>query len=550
LAVWNNLAHAGGGPQNVVLIVNPDDPDSLGVANYYIELRKLPASNVIYIPWRVDLYGATAVQFRDRLIKPVIEQLQQRGLTDQIDFLAFSSGYPYLIDCAPLFRDQQFPPQARPLTSLTSAMFFYQSLLNGQVDMFGVESNDYFAPAVGGVTKSRAFGQAPSAAGVGATSGAGKKFLLATALGVTHGHGNTGKEITASLRRAEQADGTKPRGTIYYMQNNDVRSKVRQGEFAAAVRELAAAGVKGVVLQGVAPMNKPDVAGLTTGSANVDLRRSGSTLLPGALVDNLTSAGGQMLIRQEGNPQTRISEYIRLGAAGASGAVIEPFAIPQKFPSPALHVHYARGCSLAEAFYQSVAAPFHLLIIGDPLCQPWAVAPNVAVSGVAEGATLSGVASVTATATYPDARRAGRFELYVDGVRNQSAGAGAPMSLDTTKLADGWHEVRVVAIDNTPIAVQGAWIGQVQVKNGDGVLEIAAPEKRVALAGKLTVNVTSTAPEEARVMNNGRAVGTAAGGKGPVTIDAKLLGKGRTTLHAEQAGEPGLRSQELVVEVY
>jgi hypothetical protein len=72
LAVWNNLAHAGGGPQNLVLIVNPDDPDSLGIANYYIELRKIPASNVIYVPWRIDIAGATAVQFRDRLLKPVL----------------------------------------------------------------------------------------------------------------------------------------------------------------------------------------------------------------------------------------------------------------------------------------------------------------------------------------------------------------------------------------------------------------------------------------------------------------------------------------------
>jgi hypothetical protein len=300
----------------------------------------------------------------------------------------------------------------------------------------------------------------------------------------------------------------------------------------------------------VAPPNKPDVAGLTTGFATVDFKRSGSTLLPGALVDNLTSYGAKFTTRPPLDPQTRISEYIRLGAAGASGAVIEPHAIPQKFPSAALHVHYARGCSLAEAFYQSIAAPFHLIVIGDPLCQPWAVAPNVAVSGLAEGATLSGVASITATARYPDARQASRFELYVDGVRNQAAAAGSPMSLDTTKLADGWHELRVVAIDNTPIAVQGAWIGQVQVKNGDGALELTAPVKRVAVDGTVILAVTSTAQEDAQIMHNGRVVGTAAGGSGSVEIEAKLLGKGRTALHAEQAGASPLRSSTVVVEVY
>jgi hypothetical protein len=266
------------------------------------------------------------------------------------------------------------------------------------------------------------------------------------------------------------------------------------------------------------------------------------------LVDNLTSYGAKFTTRPPLDPQTRISEYIRLGAAGASGAVVEPYAIPQKFPSAALHVHYARGCSLAESFYQSMAAPFHMLVIGDPLCQPWAVKPNIAVSGVAEYATLSGVASITATAKYPDARRAGSFELYVDGVRSQSVGPATPMSLDTTKLADGWHEVRVVAIDNTPIAVQGAWIGQVRVKNGDGALELTLPEKRAALGGTVTVEVTSTAQEDAQIMHNGRVVGTAAGGRGRVEIAVKTLGKGRTTLQAVQAGATPLRSSTVIVE--
>ena len=44
------VVHAGGGPQNVAVIVNPANPDSLQVANAYIELRQIPKSNVFYIP--------------------------------------------------------------------------------------------------------------------------------------------------------------------------------------------------------------------------------------------------------------------------------------------------------------------------------------------------------------------------------------------------------------------------------------------------------------------------------------------------------------------
>ena len=53
-----------------------------------------------------------------------------------------------------------------------------------------------------------------------------------------------------------------------------------------------------------------------------------------------------------------------------------------KFPLPSIQLHYVRGCSLAEAFYQSVSGPYQLLIVGDPLCQPWAVIPKITVAGV------------------------------------------------------------------------------------------------------------------------------------------------------------------------
>ena len=47
----------------------------------------------------------------------------------------------------------------------------------------------------------------------------------------------------------------------------------------------------------------------------------------------------------------------------------EPFAIQAKFPTAFIQAFYVEGCSLAEAFYQSVTGPYQLLIIGDPLCR-------------------------------------------------------------------------------------------------------------------------------------------------------------------------------------
>ena len=541
---------AGGGPQNVVLIVNPDDPNSLQVANAYVELRHIPDSNIIFIPWSVNARAVTGEQFDVRMLKPVLAAVESRGISDQIDSIAFSCGFPYLVDCAGLFPGKAFEKPSRPMTSLTSATFLYQFMQGKRSEMFEAWVNFYFSPTVDGATASRAFSRSLGWTPAGTAPAGGVKYFLATSLGVTHERGNTPSEIVESLRRSKASDGAAYRGTIYYMQNNDVRSRVRHGQFQAAVDELAAIGVKGVIESGAAPQNKEDVAGLTTGTSHLQLRSSGSTLLPGALVDNLTSAGGKMHRGLEPKPQTPISEFIRLGAAGASGAVIEPYAIPAKFPSPALHVHYARGCSLAESFYQSIVAPYHLLIIGDPLCQPWAKPPAVSVEGVDPLTPLSGVATLAPTAKYPDARKASRFELFLDGVRLESIAPGGTFTLDTKGHAAGWHDVRIVAIDDTPIEVQGAWQHAIQFKGGPNALQLMVDEpRRFAFNESVRVTAAATAPGKVTITHLGRVVGIVDSG-GALTIDPKTVGRGQVTLRGEQEGSPSVRSRPVTIEIY
>jgi len=141
--------------------------------------------------------------------------------------------------------------------------------------------------------------------------------------------------------------------------------------------ELKKVGVNGEIVDGVLPRNKKDVAGAMVGIADFEWKKYGSTILPGAICEHLTSDGGVMAA---GAGQTCISEFIRAGASGTSGAVIEPFAIQEKFPTPFIHVYYAAGCSLAEAYYQSISGPYQLLILGDPLCKPWGRSAELAVN--------------------------------------------------------------------------------------------------------------------------------------------------------------------------
>ncbi len=299
-------------------------------------------------------------------------------------------------------------------------------------------------------------------------SGEGRRYLLSTVLGVTSGRGNSVAEVVACLRRAAAADGHPPQGTIYLMTNRDVRTKTRRWAFAGTARLLAERGVKAEIVQGSLPNGRRDIAGLMAGIAEFNMQKSDCLILPGAICEHLTSSGGVM---RRGAGQTPLTEFIRHGAAGSCGTVMEPFAIQQKFPVAFLHVHYAAGCSLAEAFYQSVSGPYQLLIVGDPLCQPWARPPDVTVKRLEPRQTLSGIVAIRPKASAGPDRRIDRFELFVDGRWVQTCAPKVSIKLDTRQLADGYHELRVVAVCDDAVATRGRVIVPVTVDNSGRQLE-------------------------------------------------------------------------------
>ncbi len=198
-------------------------------------------------------------------------------------------------------------------------------------------------------------------------SGNGEKYILSTLLAWTSGRGNSVSEALDCLRRAAAADGQTPTGTVYFQVNDDVRSRTRVWGFDAAIKALKGMGVA-AEREGPGLPDKKHVAGMVAGVSDFNFAATGSTFDAGAIAEHLTSFGGML---DEGCGQTAMTEWIRCGAAGTSGTVTEPFAIQNKFPLPAIQVHYAHGCSLAEAFYLSVMGPYQLLIMGDPLCKPW-----------------------------------------------------------------------------------------------------------------------------------------------------------------------------------
>ncbi|HEX3999259.1 MAG TPA: hypothetical protein VHX65_11970 [Pirellulales bacterium] len=535
-AIWGlacsfgSQADAGGGPENVLIVVNSHSDASLTVANHYCRLRHIPPGNVLHLDWQGSTDSTDIDTFRQKILEPALRAASERGLGEQIDYVVYSSDFPTRIDFA-----SDAPPeqQKAPLlsASLNSLTYLYQAVLQRSPHYASLKSNNYVRQpdAAGGIGASHGFrgwyGWSPQ--GELLESG-GSRYLLSTMLAVTSGRGNTIPEVLEYLDRSAAADGTMPKGTIYYLRHGDVRSTTRQGGFAAAVAALRKLGVAAEIVDATAPHAKPDVQGAMLGSADVNWSASKSTILPGAIVDNLTSFGG---VLSAGAGQTPLTDFLRYGAAGSSGTVCEPYAIQNKFPLPAIQVHYARGCSLAEAFYQSVWGPYQLLIVGDPLCRPWARIPTVHVSGVEPGATVHGrlLLKPSVAAGGPDVDR---FELFAGGQRVGRCGAGGTLDFDTTPVADGNLELRVVAIDSSPIETQGEAIFDVTVENHGLSFDWRVSQPKIREGMRIHISAKAPGAEWITVFQDSRQVGRITGPEGELMLDSDKLGTGPVLLRA------------------
>ncbi len=374
------------------------------------------------------------------------------------------------------------------------------------------------------------------------------RYFLSTLLGYTGPWGNSVPEVLACLERAADSDGKNPDGTFYFLKNGDVRATTREPRFPLAIQALEALGRKAVVLSkedagqtGVLPVGKDDVLGACVGTAGFDWTPSKSRLVPGAIAEHLTSHGGQF----DHGGQTKCSAWIRAGAAGSSGTVHEPYSVQWKFPVPHIHVHYAEGCSLAEAFYQSVAGPYQLVILGDPLARPFAKFGKIALDVGA--APLEGTVSFTPTVTAAEGRPIGRVELWVDGVPAGESAPGAPLAWDTTAAEDGAHEVRVVAVESDRIETRTGTTAVVTVHNGGPLPTLIVP-KRVGFDGTFTWSGRAPGATKVELLRGAWKIAEADvkgdAFKGSMPVAEAGLGLGAVTLHvrAVRAKGPAARS--------
>jgi uncharacterized protein (TIGR03790 family) len=396
------MARAGGGPQNVLVVVNDNSAASLELGQYYQDARGIPERNVCHVSTTTN-YTLSPAAFSNEIEGPVRAHLEAQGLSNQIDYIVVSRDIPYQVGAA------------GSTNSLTAALFY------------GFRTNAAFPCSIpGSFTRSDYFAADRGFAHGGVPSS--NRYYITSLLVSTNT--DSAKRL---VDRSVGADNTQPTGTVFLFHAPDARN--------AQWPQFEDAAFQSRFFDAVQPWEIVDGYYFSPGRTNVmgvmasqccGLPTAQTGFRPGALADHFTSFGG---VLYEPSGQQSILEWIAAGAAGASGTIIEPCVFTQKFPHARLHTRYAYGFSLGESYAMSIMNPYETVLVGDPLCAPYAQPPTVYLGGLATGQTVTGVATLSITGMAAGAQgRVERLDLFLDGIALGAITTAPPRAMNEVVL--------------------------------------------------------------------------------------------------------------------
>lgn len=381
------IAHqvwAGGGPLQTLVIVNDNETQSLAIGRYYAAQRGIPDAHILHL----NIPDTAIIRLNDygsQILTPTLAFLAEHDLADQISTFVFTFRRPYRVRTA----GQE--------NGITSAFYYgfknYTSSPDCQLVPAGENT---YAGSETAFTPDNAEG-----------------YRLSAILTL-----DTLAEAQTIIDRSLAADYTRPAGTAYALYTSDSFRNVRWPQFDESqfLQRLVKSDIQTEFRFSDFLFSESNVLSCVTGLAQPPFISS-NDFVPGAIADHVTSFGG--LIDPVAN-QTSAKEWLRAGCVGTYGTVVEPCNFTNKFPAASTHYYYARGFSMGESYYQGLSHPYQGIVLGDPLCQPFAVPIAVAVvAGLSP--VVSGNLTLSLSAASADTNRwVDRMELYVDGMFYQT----------------------------------------------------------------------------------------------------------------------------------
>jgi len=445
-------ARAGGGPENVLVVVNDLCEESVALGRFYVLKRDLPRHHIVHVripgappkdPKKPEPFSCPeAVPGGYEGYRTLLEEPVKRWLADHprspITTLALTRGIPIVSMTRPAPDHPEAPRSTTHLLALLGAPDDLRTAGDGQ---WGFKANPYFRSDASIDPRSPLPGAPPL-----------YSVVLLDAMTLEDAKGM----ITLSLA----SDAKRPDGTACLARSSKDDPR---GMYNGSYPDLAAAlKILGLKAETLDPL---DTASPFAPREGISLLQFGQShwdpafpaknrFQPGALVDNLTSYALAWGAFAPGRPvdQTPMTRFLSAGATVIHGCVREPTT--GAWDSGYLHLRrYAEGYNAAESFTMAHPwLPWMNLVCGDPLTQPYALRPAVTLEE-GPGTKPPYRLKVSAKASREGAAIRS-LTLYVDGVKaGESTGGKAGFELkDFDPAVNGW---RVVAEDDSKFRTQG-----------------------------------------------------------------------------------------------
>lgn len=338
---WSASPVVADDAHRVLVVVNESSPESVEVAGYYIAKRKIPKENVLRVKCSTQ-DNMEYDEFEKALRKPIKDKIYDSK--NPIDFVLLTKGIPirlhsnggYSVDGHIAAMDLPIEPIDKP-----------------EAPQVRRSINPYF-------NKNDSFSRAKY------------DFVLVTRL--------DGYTVSDCKRLVDNSvDAKAEKGPFFFDEagnRNGSGYADMQQTLARAGAVLKAKGFDAEVETTntfVAPARK--LAGYASwgsndGAFDPEAYRS-LQFKPGALAETFVSTSGRTFHRTTGG-QSLIADLIANGVTGVKGYVSEPFTFALAKPD-ILFDRYTSGFTLAESFYAaSMVIKWKDVVIGDPICRPYA----------------------------------------------------------------------------------------------------------------------------------------------------------------------------------
>lgn len=375
-----NSARAGGGPQDVLLIMNARSSESLEIGNTYRRARAIPYRQVLTLNTSTD-FAVSYQTYLDEIEAPIRTYLKNQQLEDQVIYLVLTRGIPQLVTA----------DTGRATASLLATMNLspdrrggYRRLANpylGRLTAFSHES-----PALNG-------------------------YYLVSVL-----NGYNTQDITNLITQGMAADGTMPTGRLILQSSPQVSRDIQR----KAANLLALRGLQTEVVT-APPADRAGIMAYLSGGSYSGITKelvASCTFLPGAIADLAQGFGAAATNFDESSLPALlpISAFVQTGITGVHGMVGEGGydAMPAATNPGILLDRYTSGFSLAESFHAAIPyLNWQNVVMGDPLCAPYAQRPSVIIEPT--DTPLTGTVPIHVTANSPTRGTSIlRLDLYLD----------------------------------------------------------------------------------------------------------------------------------------